>query len=108
MNYLLYNQVYRHRHLGVKKSSEIFAEVLLKLIRQAEKPMDEALRASDRFEGLRRKTSSLGQAGAIARQHDRGGLVPPAEMVNLRSGVNNIVCMQPFGCLPNHRRQGMS
>lgn len=20
----------------------------------------------------------------------------------LRSGVNNIVCMQPFGCLPNH------
>ena len=27
----------------------------------------------------------------------------PAEMVGLlRSGVNNIVCMQPFGCLPNH------
>ena len=27
----------------------------------------------------------------------------PGEMVELlRSGVNNIVCMQPFGCLPNH------
>jgi len=27
----------------------------------------------------------------------------PAEMLELaHSGVNNIVCTQPFGCLPNH------
>ena len=52
MNYSLYNQVYRHEHLGAKKSSQLFAAVLLKLIRQAEKPMDEALRASKHFEGI--------------------------------------------------------
>ena len=31
------------------------------------------------------------------------GWLLPAEMVELiREGVNNIVCAQPFGCLPNH------
>ncbi len=27
----------------------------------------------------------------------------PAEIVDLiKNGANNIVCIQPFGCLPNH------
>ena len=31
------------------------------------------------------------------------GYLLPAEMIELiESGVNNIVCVQPFGCLPNH------
>ena len=31
------------------------------------------------------------------------GWLLPAEMVELiHEGVNNIVCTQPFGCLPNH------
>jgi len=31
------------------------------------------------------------------------GWLLPAEMIELiESGVNNIVCVQPFGCLPNH------
>lgn len=105
MNYSLYNQVYRHCHLGAKKSSEIFAEVLLKLIRQAEKPMDEALRASDRFEGITPWEDVVAGAKPVLSLGNMTGegWFLPAEMVELlRSGVNNIVCMQPFGCLPNH------
>lgn len=31
------------------------------------------------------------------------GWLLPAEMVELvQEGVPNIVCVQPFGCLPNH------
>ncbi len=31
------------------------------------------------------------------------GYLLPSEMIDLiESGVNNIVCVQPFGCLPNH------
>lgn len=31
------------------------------------------------------------------------GWLLPAEMIELiESGVDNIVCVQPFGCLPNH------
>ena len=39
---------------------------------------------------------------AYNQVHCEGWLLP-AEMVELiESGVNNIVCVQPFGCLPNH------
>ncbi len=52
-----------------------------------------------RFRELRGKTKNL-----ISMGHQTGeGWLLAAEMVELlESGVNNILCMQPFGCLPNH------
>lgn len=105
MNYSLYNQVYRHQHLGAKKSSQLFAAVLLKLIRQAEKPMDAALRASKHFNGITPWDEVVAGAKPVLSLGNMTGegWFLPGEMVELlRSGVNNIVCMQPFGCLPNH------
>jgi len=52
-----------------------------------------------RFSHLRKKARSL-----ISLGHQTGeGWLLAAEMVKmLETGVNNILCMQPFGCLPNH------
>ncbi len=52
-----------------------------------------------RFSELRKKTKGL-----ISLGHQTGeGWLLAAEMVKLlESGVHNILCMQPFGCLPNH------
>ncbi|MDR2850795.1 MAG: 2-hydroxyacyl-CoA dehydratase [Desulfovibrio sp.] len=52
-----------------------------------------------RFSELREKTK-----GIISLGHQAGeGWLLVAEMVKLlESGVSNILCMQPFGCLPNH------
>ncbi|MDR2819643.1 MAG: 2-hydroxyacyl-CoA dehydratase [Desulfovibrio sp.] len=52
-----------------------------------------------RFSELRKKTKNL-----ISLGHQTGeGWLLVAEMVKLlESGVSNILCMQPFGCLPNH------
>ena len=52
-----------------------------------------------RFRELRHKTKGL-----ISLGHQTGeGWLLAAEMVELlESGVPNILCMQPFGCLPNH------
>ncbi|MDR2574226.1 MAG: 2-hydroxyacyl-CoA dehydratase [Desulfovibrio sp.] len=52
-----------------------------------------------RFRELRKKTKDL-----ISLGHQTGeGWLLVAEMVKfLESGVPNILCMQPFGCLPNH------
>ncbi len=51
------------------------------------------------FRTLRKKTKGL-----ISTGHQTGeGWLLTAEMVKmLEAGVNNILCMQPFGCLPNH------
>ena len=55
--------------------------------------------APERFRELRHKAKGL-----ISLGHQTGeGWLLAAEMVELlESGVNNILCMQPFGCLPNH------
>ncbi|MDR2488271.1 MAG: 2-hydroxyacyl-CoA dehydratase [Desulfovibrio sp.] len=52
-----------------------------------------------RFRELRHKANSL-----ISLGHQTGeGWLLAAEMLELLdSGVSNILCMQPFGCLPNH------
>jgi predicted CoA-substrate-specific enzyme activase len=52
-----------------------------------------------RFSELRKKTKNL-----ISLGHQTGeGWLLVAEMVKfLESGISNILCMQPFGCLPNH------
>ena len=48
---------------------------------------------------LAKETASL---VSIGNQTGEGWLLP-GEMIELiESGVENIVCMQPFGCLPNH------
>mgnify|MGYP000656690613 FL=1 len=51
------------------------------------------------FKQLRSKTRDL-----ISHGHQSGeGWLLAAEMVRmLESGIRNILCMQPFGCLPNH------
>lgn len=51
------------------------------------------------FRKLRKKTKNI-----ISLGHQTGeGWLLAAEMVKmLESGVNTILCMQPFGCLPNH------
>ena len=51
------------------------------------------------FEEVRRNAHGIIGQGVKMGE----GWLLPAEMVELISeGVNNIVCTQPFGCLPNH------
>lgn len=69
------------------------------------KEMKKALKASKRFEAPK----SIDQIAKYAEKHlslcnqSGEGWFLTGEMVELiRSGVNNIVCLQPFACLPNH------
>ena len=80
------------------------AEALLKHIDGIERASGEALRAAGyhapaRFLELRNMAD-----GIISRGNKMGeGWLLTAEMVELvTSGYENIVCAQPFGCLPNH------
>lgn len=63
------------------------------------------LRRSKRFEPPLSFRKLRGQVnGIISLGHQTGeGWLLTAEMMELlNSGVPNILCMQPFGCLPNH------
>ncbi len=105
MNYSLYNQIWRYQNLGMAKKSKWIAEFAIRLIERIQKPMDRALRASQRFEGLHSIYQLADDASKILSigNHTGEGWFLTGEMIDLlKSDVTNIVCMQPFGCLPNH------
>lgn len=105
MNYSLYNQIWKYDNMGMPKKSKNLAEMAIKLIEVVEKPMDKALRASERFTGIHSIYQLAEDASKILSigNHTGEGWFLTGEMIDLlKTGVNNIVCMQPFGCLPNH------
>lgn len=105
MGYSLYNQIWKHENMGMPKKSKAIAEFAIKLIETIEKPMSKMLNQSERFTGIH----SIHQLAEDASQvlsignHTGEGWFLTGEMIDLlKTGVDNIVCMQPFGCLPNH------
>ncbi|EOL42168.1 2-hydroxyglutaryl-CoA dehydratase activator [Enterococcus phoeniculicola] len=105
MNYSLYNQIWKYDNLGMSKQSKLVAQFAIRLIEMVEKPMDKALRNSKRFDGINSIYDMAEDAEKILSigNHTGEGWFLTGEMIELlKSNVNNIVCMQPFGCLPNH------
>ncbi|MFV0559687.1 MAG: acyl-CoA dehydratase activase-related protein [Enterococcus sp.] len=105
MNYSLYNQIWKYENLGMSKQSKRLAQFAIKMIETIEKPMDKALRKSERFDGIKSIYDLADDASKILSigNHTGEGWFLTGEMIELlKEGVDNIVCMQPFGCLPNH------
>ncbi|EOL46484.1 2-hydroxyacyl-CoA dehydratase [Enterococcus caccae] len=105
MNYSLYNQIWKYENMGMSKKSKNLAQFAIRIIEYVEKPMDKALKNSKRFEGISSIHELAEDAGKILSigNHTGEGWFLTGEMIELlKSDVNNIVCMQPFGCLPNH------
>ncbi|APB31057.1 acyl-CoA dehydratase activase-related protein [Vagococcus teuberi] len=105
MNYSLYNQIWKYENLGMPKKNKTYAEFAIKLIEKIEKPMSKALNNSQRFTGIHSIKQLAEDASKVLSigNHTGEGWFLTGEMIDLlKTGVNNIVCMQPFGCLPNH------
>ena len=105
LNYSLYNGHYRSAFLGTGKGSDRAARWGVRAIRWIRKPALKALERSNRFEA----PMSIEYIGEITKpflslgnQYGEGWFLA-GEMVELiQTGVPNIVCIQPFACLPNH------
>lgn len=105
MNYSLYNSIWKYENLGFSKKSKWIAEFAIKLIERCEKPMNEALKASKRFTGITPIDRLAEDASKILSigNHTGEGWFLTGEMIDLlKNDVPNIICLQPFGCLPNH------
>ncbi len=105
LNYCIYNMKYKSEFLGAKKSGNWTADAGVALIQKIRKPALEALEQSKRFEA----PMPIGEIAEITKpflslgnQYGEGWFLT-GEMIELiQSGVPNIVCIQPFACLPNH------
>ena len=105
MNYCVYNQGYKHQYLGESWKSSAIAKIGVDAVRAIRKPALEALEKSRRFEAPLPidKVADLAKPFlSIGNQYGEGWFLT-GEMVELiLTGTPNIVCIQPFACLPNH------
>ena len=103
--YSLYNANFKAEYLGKKKSSARINNFLIRYLESYRKVAKDALAASTRFEPPTPIETLAGYASPIVscgNQTGEGWFLT-GEMIELiHSGVSNIVCAQPFGCLPNH------
>lgn len=103
--YSLYNQDYKYTQFKMSGKTKFNAIIAIKLIEMYRKPMKEALKKSKRFKPPERiQDMALLSDNVVSRGNQAGeGWLLTAEMIELiSSGVNNIICTQPFACLPNH------
>ncbi|MDO4851228.1 MAG: acyl-CoA dehydratase activase-related protein, partial [Actinomycetota bacterium] len=93
------------RIIGAKASSAVAMHAAIRFINACRAPIARALERSERFEPpsdileLRDKASRIIQS---CNSMGEGWLLTAEMMELIESGVPNVVCTQPFACLPNH------
>ena len=106
MLYCFYNQIYKAEHLGTsKKAAKLCKLGIWAMENVIRKSADKAFKASKHFtapESIYKLVEYAKPLVSIGNQTGEGWFLT-GEMVELiHQGVPNIVCTQPFGCLPNH------
>lgn len=103
--YSFYNSNFKHKHLGKSASSAIMSNTGIWVLEQYRKTLRKCLEQSHRFEApVPIKTIADYAKGIVSLGNQTGeGWFLTGEMLELiHSGTTNIICAQPFGCLPNH------
>jgi len=103
--YCAYNQDFKYKYLSGSKLAQTLGSVAIKAIEFYRSSYVKALNRSNRFHGPQPiKELAQGAADVLSLGNQTGeGWFLTGEMIELiNSGVKNIICMQPFACLPNH------
>ena len=105
LNYSFYNGEYKTEFLGAKKSGALVSRLAVKAIRLIRKPALDALEKSKRFDAPM-PIEKIGELTkpflSLGNQYGEGWFLTGEMVELLLTGVPNIVCIQPFACLPNH------
>lgn len=103
--YCLYNGVIDHRLYGRSTKAAVTNQMLYNFVLSKQADIIKIMKKHGQFrppipfEEVRRLSHEIIGEGVKMGE----GWLLPAEMVELiHEGVPNIVCTQPFGCLPNH------
>jgi len=103
--YSLYYYDFKHKYLSGSKLGQVAARNVIRLIEFYRISAKKALRNSKRFlppKSIEEIAKEASEALSLGHQTGEGWLLT-GEMIELiQSGVENIICMQPFACLPNH------
>ena len=103
--YMLYDDIIKHDLLAGTYWNKLKAEMEIQVMQYFRHPMERALKASKHFTA----PWSIFKIAKLAQKHislgnmaGEGWFLTGEMLKLLESGIANIVCLQPFGCLPNH------
>jgi predicted CoA-substrate-specific enzyme activase len=103
--YSAYGANFKHRYLAGSLKSKIIQNLAITAIEYYRKDMKRVLKASKRFEApstIYKMAEAASKVLSLGNATGEGWFLT-AEMIELiKEGAANIVCMQPFACLPNH------
>ena len=98
-------RIFQKDPLGRSAKGAVGAKLILKYLESMRKPLIEAMEQSTRFEAPTDifTLASYGEEILSLCNSMGEGWLLTAEMVELvRHGAPNVICAQPFACLPNH------
>lgn len=103
--YSMHDHIYSYQHLAGSKKAFLQAKMAIAFLEFTRMPlrlgfgMSKRFNRPSRFKEIRRMGRKIMSLGFHAGE----GWLLGSEMVRmLESGITKILCMQPFGCLPNH------
>ncbi len=103
--YCFYNSNFKAEHLGGKQSSAWLCNLGISLLEFLRRTARRELEKSEHFTPPSRIRDLAHMAEdfvSLGNQTGEGWFLTGEMLELIHSGVKNIVCTQPFGCLPNH------
>lgn len=103
--YCFYNNNYKYEYLGKSKKSAMISNLGIKYLETYRSTMRNELKLSKHFEepGYIKDLAEYAKPIVSIGNQTGEGWFLTGEMIELiKEGASNIVCAQPFGCLPNH------
>ena len=103
--YCFYNSNFKAEHLGGKQSTARLCNLGISLLEYFRKVARKELSQSAHFDPpshIRELADMAEKYVSLGNQTGEGWFLTGEMLELIHSGVNNIICAQPFGCLPNH------
>ncbi len=105
INYCMLDDIYKHKYLAGSFKNKVMSLIASSYIERLRSVIRRALKKSKHFHSyqttkdLARKASGI---ISVCNQTGEGWLLTAEILELIEDGVKNIICVQPFGCLPNH------
>lgn len=103
--YAFYNSNFKADHLGGKRSTARLCNMGIALLEYFRKTARKELEQSRHFDppaNIRNLADMAKDFVSLGNQTGEGWFLTGEMLELIHNGVENIVCAQPFGCLPNH------
>jgi predicted nucleotide-binding protein (sugar kinase/HSP70/actin superfamily) len=105
MMYCFYNQIYKADQLGMSQKAKKLCKLGIWAIERFRGSANKAFEKSEHFTpstSIYKIVEYAKTIVSIGNQTGEGWFLTGEMLELIHSGTNNIVCAQPFGCLPNH------